>query len=183
MNIYDFSVKTAGGKSVPLSRYEGQILLVVNTASKCGFTPQYEELERLYQSYKDQGLQILAFPCNQFHGQEPGSDDSIQSFCSLTYGVTFPVMAKIDVNGPNASGLYRYLTSHTDFKGFDHSHPLSGRLEEILEKEAPDYKKTGDIKWNFTKFLIGRDGEIRSRFEPTAPIHVIKEEIESLLKS
>ncbi len=181
MNIYDFSVKAADGKSVPLSDYEGQVLLIVNTASKCGFTPQYEELEKLYQSYKDQGIQILAFPCNQFHGQEPGTDDSIQSFCSLTYGVTFPVMAKIDVNGPNASALYRYLTAHTEFKGFDPSHPLAGRLDEILEKEMPDYKETGDIKWNFTKFLISRDGQIQSRFEPTTSIQKIREEIESLL--
>ncbi len=141
--IYDFSVKNKKGEDVSLSQYEGKVVLVVNTASKCGFTPQFEGLEELWKKYKDQGLVILGFPCNQFANQDPGSDEQIQEFCSLNYGVTFPIMKKIDVNGDNADPLFKWLKSQK--KG------LLG----------------SKIKWNFTKFLVNKNGEVVKRFSPT----------------
>ena len=141
--IYDFTARTADGSPAPLADYRGKVLLIVNTASKCGFTPQYEGLEALYRKHQDQGLVVLAFPCNQFGGQEPGDAAEIASFCALTYDVTFPVLAKIDVNGPSADPLYAFLT-----------HEKRGLLGSAA------------IKWNFTKFLIGRDGRVLARFEP-----------------
>ena len=142
-SLYDFTAQTADGSPAPLADYRGKVLLIVNTASKCGFTPQYEGLEALYRKYKDQGLVVLGFPCNQFGAQEPGSAEEIANFCTLTYDVTFPVLAKIDVNGPSADPLYQYLT-----------HEKRGLLGS-----------TG-IKWNFTKFLVGRDGKVLERFAP-----------------
>lgn len=145
--FYSFSVKDAGGQSVSMSDYKGKVVLVVNVASKCGFTPQYDGLEALYKKYKDQGLMILGFPSNQFGGQEPGSNEEIQNFCKVNYGVTFPVMSKVDVNGSEAIPLYKWLKS-----------------------SAPGVLGTEAIKWNFTKFLVGRDGKVIDRFAPkTAP--------------
>ena len=144
-SIYDFTVTAADGSPAPLSAYRGKVLLIVNTASKCGFTPQYEGLEALWRKHRDQGLVVLGFPCNQFGAQEPGDAEQIASFCSLTYGVTFPVLAKIDVNGPKADPLYAFLT-----------HEKRGLLG------------SAGIKWNFTKFLLGRDGEVLERFAPAA---------------
>jgi glutathione peroxidase len=141
MNVYDFKAKTIDGKEISLADFKGKTLLIVNVASKCGFTPQYEGLEKLYTSYKDKGFTILGFPCNQFGSQEPGSEADIQSFCSLTYGVDFPMFAKVDVNGSDAHPLYKYLT-----------HDKPG----ILGTEA--------IKWNFTKFLIDKTGEPVKRY-------------------
>ena len=141
-SIYDFTAKTLGGQDVSLADYKGQILLVVNTASKIGFTPQYEGLEKLYEEYKDKGLVILGFPCNQFGAQEPGDASEIGAFCTKNYGVSFPMFAKIDVNGPNAHPLYTYL-----------KHEKSGLLGSR-------------IKWNFTKFLIDKDGKVVERFAP-----------------
>ncbi len=141
MNVYDFKAKTIDGKEISLDVYKGKTLLIVNVASKCGFTPQYEGLEKLYKDYQAKGLEILGFPCNQFGHQEPGTEAEIQSFCSLTYGVSFPMFAKVDVNGDDAHPLYKYLT-----------HDKPG----ILGTEA--------IKWNFTKFLIGKDGEPLKRY-------------------
>jgi glutathione peroxidase len=143
--LYDFTATKADGSPVPLADYRGKVLLIVNTASQCGFTPQYEGLEALHRQYGDQGLVVLGFPCNQFGGQEPGDAAQIASFCALTYDVTFPVLAKIDVKGPKADPLYAWLT-----------HQKRGLLG------------TADIKWNFTKFLIGRDGAVLARFAPTA---------------
>ena len=140
--IYDFTVEDGNGKSISLSDYKGKVLLIVNTASKCGFTPQYKGLQELYEQLRDKGLEILAFPCNQFANQESGSNEEIQQFCQLNFGVTFKVFAKIDVNGKNSHPLYKYLRSKT-----------GTRLGSM-------------IKWNFTKFLIGRDGSIIKRFEP-----------------
>uniref|UniRef100_A0AB33JJD7 Glutathione peroxidase n=2 Tax=unclassified Prevotella TaxID=2638335 RepID=A0AB33JJD7_9BACT len=143
--IYDYSVKDKKGNDVSLSQYKGKVILVVNTASKCGLTPQFEGLETLWKELKDSGLQIIGFPCNQFANQDSGSDDQIQEFCSLNYGVTFPIMKKIKVNGEDADPLYKWLKSQK--RGF----------------------LTSAIKWNFTKFLINKHGEVVSRFSPTTP--------------
>ncbi len=158
MSVYDYSAKTLDGQDASLADYRGQVLLIVNTASKCGFTPQYEGLEGLYQAYKDKGFTVLAFPCNQFGAQEPGNAEEIANFCSLTYDVTFPVLAKIDVNGPQAHPLYAYL-----------KHEQKGLLG------------TEGIKWNFTKFLIGRDGKVVERFAPTTKPEDLKLAVEALL--
>ena len=141
--IYDFTVKDIGGDPVPLDHYQGKVLLVVNTASECGFTPQYKGLEALYRKYRDRGFEVLGFPCNQFGGQEPGSEAQIAAFCTSKYDVTFPLFAKVDVNGDNASPLYRYL-----------KHAKPGLLG------------TEVIKWNFTKFLVDREGKVVARYAP-----------------
>ena len=157
-NVYDFSAQTLDGKPAPLAEHRGQVLLIVNTASKCGFTPQYEGLEALWRAYKDKGLVVLGFPCNQFGAQEPGDAAEIASFCSLTYDVSFPMMAKVDVNGPGADPLYAWL-----------KHEKKG----LLGSEG--------IKWNFTKFLVGRDGKVAGRFAPTDKPESLKSAIEALL--
>ena len=157
MGFYDFTAQTLEGKPAPLSDYRGKVVLIVNTASKCGFTPQYEGLEGLWRKYKDRGLTILGFPCNQFGGQEPGNADEIASFCSLTYDVSFPMMSKIDVNGPKADPLYVYLK---DQKG--------GLLG-------------ASIKWNFTKFLVDKSGKVAGRFAPTDTPKSLETAIEKLL--
>ncbi|ENZ83849.1 MULTISPECIES: glutathione peroxidase [Caulobacter] len=158
MSVYDYSAKTLDGQDVSLADYRGQVLLIVNTASKCGFTPQYEGLEALYKAYKDRGFTVLAFPCNQFGAQEPGNAEEIANFCSLTYDVTFPVMSKIDVNGADAHPLYRFL-----------------------KKEQKGLLGTEAIKWNFTKFLIGKDGQVVERFAPTVKPEDLKVAVEALL--
>jgi glutathione peroxidase len=156
--VYDFSANSLDGKPVSLRDYTGQVLLVVNTASKCGFTPQYEGLEALYQKYRDRGLTVLGFPCNQFGAQEPGSAEEIGSFCQKNYGVSFPLFEKIDVNGDAAHPLYRWLKSNA--KG-------------VLGSEG--------IKWNFTKFLIDRQGRVVDRFAPTTKPEDLKTNVEALL--
>lgn len=180
MNVYDFKVKKMDGNEVNLRDYEGKVLLIVNTASKCGFTPQFAELEALYQNYKGKGFTVLGFPCNQFKEQDPGSNEEIMEFCTRNYGVTFPMFAKIDVNGPNAAPLFQFLTSHTKFEGFDMSHPIGPVLDELLSKDG-DYKADNQIKWNFTKFLITKTGEISKRFEPTTTPAQMESSIQSLL--
>ncbi len=166
MNIYDFSVKTQDNREVSLSDYKGKVLLIVNTATGCGFTPQYDELQNLYDEFKDKGLEILDFPCNQFGEQAPGDDAEIHSFCTGRYGITFPQFSKVEVNGENAIPLYKWLTENTKFEGFGMS-PMSMILSGVVKKTDKDYKNNGNIKWNFTKFLINRNGEIVARFEPT----------------
>ena len=156
--ITDFTVKSAGGAPVDLSAYAGQVLLIVNTASKCGFTPQYEGLEALYRKFKDRGFAVLAFPCNQFGAQEPGDAAEIASFCTVTYDVTFPLFAKIDVNGPGADPLF-----------------------DRLKKDAPGLMGSRGIKWNFTKFLIGRDGKTIRRYGPQTTPAAIEADIATLL--
>ncbi len=179
MGIYDFKIKAQDGSEVALSDYKGKVLLIVNTATGCGFTPQYDELQDLYELHQKDGLEILDFPCNQFAGQAPGSDEEIHSFCTGRYGITFPQFAKIDVNGENAIPLYRYLTEHTTFAGF--SGPMGLMLKGVVKKMDKDYKNNGNIKWNFTKFLIDRNGEIAARFEPTESLDTVKEKVEELL--
>ncbi len=166
MTIYDFKVKARNGEEVSLADYKGKVLLIVNTATGCGFTPQYDELQDLYETYKEQGFEILDFPCNQFGEQAPGNDAEIHTFCTGRYGITFPQFAKIDVNGENAIPLYQWLTKNTKFNGFGKS-PMAFILSGVVKKADKDYKNNGKIKWNFTKFLIDRNGEIVARFEPT----------------
>jgi len=157
MNIYDFSAKTIDGQEKSLADYKGKTLLIVNTASKCGFTPQYEGLEKLYQTYKDQGFTVLGFPCNQFNNQDPGTNEEISEFCQTNYGVNFPMFSKIDVNGEDAHPLFKFLTSEQ--KGI----------------------VTKNIKWNFTKFLVNKDGDVLERFAPQTKPENIKEDIEKVL--
>ena len=180
-SIYDFTVKTSKGEEKKLSDYKGKVLLVVNTASKCGFAPQYKELQELYEKYKDRGFEILGFPCNQFAGQEPGSNEEVQQFCQKNYGVTFPIFEKGDVRGDTAQPLFKYLTEQQGFKGFDESDPLAGKLKEALEQHFPEYLEGDSIKWNFTKFLVDREGKVVARFEPTKNPADIAPEIEKLL--
>lgn len=179
MNIYDFSVKTQDGGEVNLSDYKGKVLLVVNTATGCGFTPQYDELQDIYDEFKDKGLEILDFPCNQFGEQAPGDDEEIHSFCTGRYGITFPQFSKVDVNGENAIPLFKWLTENTKFEGFG-KNPMSLILTGVVKKMDKDYKNNGNIKWNFTKFLIDRNGEIVARFEPT-DMKALKEKIKECL--
>lgn len=157
-SIADFTVTTNRGQPLDLKDKLGTVLLVVNTASKCGFTPQYDGLENLYQTYKDQGFEVLGFPCNQFGAQEPGNADEIAEFCKVNFGVTFPLMAKVEVNGSGASPLYDWM-----------------------KREAPGIMGLNSIKWNFTKFLIGRDGKVVKRYGPTDAPERIAKDIERLL--
>ena len=180
-NVYDFEAKDMKGNMVSLKKYEGKVLLIVNTATACGFTPQYEGLEKLYKKYSEQGLVILDFPCNQFKNQAPGSEEEIASFCSLNYGVTFPQFSKIMVNGGEAHPLYQYLKEQKGFEGFDAGHKLTPVLDKMLSEEDPDYKKSPDIKWNFTKFLVDRSGNVTERFEPTTDLDKVEESIKALL--
>lgn len=157
-SIYDFEAKDINGKIKKLSEFKGSALLVVNTASKCGFTPQFDGLEKLYKSYNEKGFQVLGFPCNQFGSQEPGDENEIKNFCNLTYNVTFPMFSKVDVNGNNAHPLYKYL-----------------------KKNSKGFLGTEFIKWNFTKFLIGKNGEVLKRYAPTDTPDDIAKDLEELL--
>ena len=179
MNVYDFTVKTRKGEEVPLSNYKGKALLIVNTATGCGFTPQYKELQEIYDAHKDDGLEILDLPCNQFADQAPGTDEEIHTFCTSRFGITFPQFAKCDVNGENAIPLYQYLTANTSFDGF--SGPAGLMLSGVVKKMDKDYKNNGNIKWNFTKFLIDREGNIVERIEPTTSMQKVKEKVELVL--
>ena len=181
-DIYGFTVKDIKGNDVSLADYKGKVLLIVNVASKCGLTPQYEGLEALYQKYKDQGLEILAFPCNQFLGQEPGTNDEIQSFCSLTYNVTFPIFDKIDVNGENESPLYTYLKAQAPFAGYPEGGEEFGDiLTQIHQQTGTGFENGDAIKWNFGKFLVSRDGKTIIRFEPMVTPDMMEEAIEGMI--
>jgi glutathione peroxidase len=176
-DTYEFTVTGADGSKVPLRDYEGKVLLVVNVASKCGLTPQYEGLEALYREDAARGLEILGFPCNQFKGQEPGTDEEIQEFCKTTYDVTFPVFSKIEVNGPEAEPLYQYLRAQApgDFG------PQYGGFYDAISKIRPEAVGTDEVKWNFTKFLIGRDGTVIKRYEPSVLPADIQADLENYL--
>ena len=179
--VYEFSVEDRKGKDVSLKEYSNEVLLIVNTATKCGFTPQYEELEKLYEKYHQQGFEILDFPCNQFGQQAPGTDDSIHEFCKLNYGTDFPRFKKVKVNGPDAEPLFLFLQEQKGFAGWNMEHPLAHILDDMLSKQDADYKSKADIKWNFTKFLVNKKGQVISRFEPTESIASIETQIEELL--
>ena len=181
--IYDIMVKDMDGSDVSLANYKGKVLLIVNVASKCGLTPQYEGLEALYQKYKDQGLEILAFPCNQFLEQEPGTNEEIQSFCSLNYNVTFPLFDKIDVNGEAESPLYTYLKEQAPFKGYpEGSEEFAAMLDEIHQKTGTGFDQGDAIRWNFGKFLVSKDGKTILRFEPMVTPDMMEEAIQEFLK-
>ena len=181
--IYDITVKDMDGSKVSLANYKGKVLLIVNVASKCGLTPQYEGLEALYQKYKDQGLEILAFPCNQFLGQEPGTNEEIQSFCSLNYNVTFPLFDKIDVNGEAESPLYTYLKEQAPFKGYpEGTEEFATMLDEIHQKTGTGYDQGDAIRWNFGKFLVSKDGKTILRFEPMVTPDMMEEAIQKMLE-
>jgi len=178
MSIYDYSVKDRQGNDVSMSQFQGKVMLIVNTATGCGFTPQYEGLEKLYETYHEQGLEILDFPCNQFGNQAPGNDEEIHEFCTFKYKTQFDQFKKVDVNGANEEPLFGYLKSQKGFEGFD----LKGMiLAPIVKKMDPDYKNNSNIKWNFTKFLVDRDGNVIERFEPTVTPEKIEEKIKKLL--
>ncbi len=179
--VYEFSVKDRRGSMVSLKEYSNEVLLIVNTAIKCGFTPQYEELEQLYEKYHSQGFEVLDFPCNQFGQQAPGTDESIHNFCKLTYGTEFPRFKKVKVNGDDADPLYKFLKEQKGFAGWDEAHPLYPVLDKMLSEADPNYKETSDIKWNFTKFLVNKKGQVVARFEPTKSMDEIAQEIEALL--
>ncbi len=181
-NVLDFTVKDRKGNDVALSDYKGKVLLIVNTATKCGFTPQYEELEALYKVYKDKGLEILDFPCNQFGNQAPGTNEEIAQFCSLNYGTEFPQFKKIEVNGENEDPLFTFLKKEKGFEGFDLNHPIGKLLADMMSKADPDYASKPDIKWNFTKFLVDKEGNVVARYEPTHDIKLIEQDIIQILK-
>lgn len=181
MSIYDFIVNDRHGQEVSLDQYEGKVLLIVNTATQCGFTPQYDALQDLYEKYSPEGFVILDFPCNQFGNQAPGTDNEIYTFCESNYGISFPTFSKIEVNGSNAHPLYQYLVSQKGFAGFDESHPIAPKLIPMLTENDPDFMNKPSIKWNFTKFLIDRKGNVVERFEPTADMFLIGDRIRELL--
>jgi len=180
MGIYDFSIRKMDGTEVPMSDYKGKVLLIVNTATGCGFTPQYEDLQKIYDEFQAKGLEILDFPCNQFKEQAPGSDEEIHAFCKGRFGITFPQFSKVDVIGENASPLFRYLSENTKFEGLGHS-PKGLAVAALAKGMDKDYKNNGNVKWNFTKFLISRDGEILARFEPTADMKKVRDAVEKAL--
>lgn len=181
-SVHDFTVTDNQGKQVSLANYKGKVLLIVNTATHCGFTPQYNDLDSLYDAYAAKGLEILDFPCNQFGAQAPGSDEEIQQFCTTNFNTQFPRFHKIEVNGENEDPLYTFLKSKKGFAGFDPNHPLTRILHGMFSRADADYAKKPDIKWNFTKFLIDKDGNVVARFEPTATKETLAPAIEALLK-
>ena len=179
MSIYDYKVKNGKGEEISLEEYKGKVLLIVNTATGCGFTPQYKGLEELYEKYHEQGLEILDFPCNQFGNQAPGTDEEIHEFCTFKYHTQFEQLAKVDVNGENESPVWTYLKSQQGFKGFD---GLKGKiLIPVAKAMDPDYKNNSNIKWNFTKFLVDREGNVVERFESTIEPEKIENKIKELI--
>ena len=180
MSLYDYTVKDRKGNEVSLEQYRDKVVLVVNTATGCGFTPQYKELEEMYEKYHDQGLEILDIPCNQFAGQTPGTDEEIHEFCTLRYNTQFPQMKKSDVNGENELPLYTWLKSQKGFEGFGKS-PMALAMSAMLKTIDKDYKHNPDIKWNFTKFLVDRSGNVVARFEPTHSMADVDAAVKALL--
>ena len=180
MSYYDYQVTAQDGSVVSLKDYEGKVLLIVNTATGCGFTPQYDDLERIYAKYRDQGFEVLDFPCNQFANQAPGTDEEIHQFCTLKFGTEFPQFKKVDVNGDNAEPLFADLAAEIPFAGFG-----KGLKAKALEKfTTANNKQFGDkayIKWNFTKFLVNRDGALVARFEPTTEMDEVEKAVAALL--
>ena len=179
--FYDIKVTNDAGQEVSLGDYRGQVLLIVNTATRCGFTPQYEELEALYEKYHAAGLEILDFPCNQFGQQAPGTISEIHQFCTANFNIQFPQFDKIDVNGPNASPLFTFLKAQQGFGGFDSADERGKFMDQMLRRQDADYDKKADIKWNFTKFLVSRDGRVVRRFEPTDKMSNVEMAIEAEL--
>ncbi|MBP5564395.1 MAG: glutathione peroxidase [Lachnospiraceae bacterium] len=180
MGFYDLSVTAADGSEVSMKDYENKVVLVVNTATGCGFTPHYKPLEEMYEKYHDQGLEIVDVPCNQFAGQTPGTDEEIHEFCQLKYNTQFPQMKKSDVNGENAIELFKYLKSQKGFEGFGKG-PKALAMSTMLKGIDKDYKNNPEIKWNFTKFIVNRQGEVVARFEPTVDMKEVAACVASLM--
>jgi len=180
MGFYDYSVTDMEGKEISMKEFEGKVVLVVNTATGCGFTPHYEDIEAMFEKYHDQGFEVLDVPCNQFAGQTPGTDEEIHEFCTLHYNTLFPQMTKSDVNGENALPLFTWLKSQKGFEGFGKG-PKAMMMAALLKKIDRDYKNNPDIKWNFTKFVIDRQGNVAARFEPTAKMSDVEAFVAGLL--
>ena len=175
-NVYDFTVKDRKGNETKLNDYAGKVLLIVNTATGCGFTPHYEPLEAMYKEFRDRGFEILDFPCNQFAGQAPGSEDEIHEFCTLKFGTEFPQFAKIDVNGETADPLFAYLATEKPFAGFGKG-LKNAALNKFSEMNNSKFGDKAYIRWNFTKFLVNREGQVIARFEPTADMAAVREAV------
>ncbi|MCP1307184.1 glutathione peroxidase [Paenibacillus tyrfis] len=181
MSIYSFQANNIRGQEVSLEQYEGKVVLIVNTASKCGFTSQYADLQKLYEKFRDQGLVILGFPCNQFGEQEPGSSEDVHTFCQLNYGVSFPLFEKVNVRGSEKHPLFAYVTEQAPFEGFDLDQSAGKMLSAFLQEKQPELLAGDDIKWNFTKFLVNREGKVVKRFESTVDPLDIEPAVEALL--
>lgn len=181
MTIYDFKVLDRKGNEVDLADYRGKVLLVVNTATGCGFTPHYAPLEEMYEKFHDQGFEVLDFPCNQFGAQAPGTIAEIHEFCTATFAIEFPQFDKIDVNGDGEHPLFSYLKARQGFGGFNTEDPMGKRMDEMLKRRDADYASKSDIKWNFTKFLVTADGRVVKRYEPTHKMADIEADISALL--
>lgn len=181
MNIFDFKVMSRSGVETSLEEYKGKVILIINSATECGFTPQYDDLQDMYEKYGDDDFIILDFPCNQFANQAPGTDEEIASFCDARFGIKFPIFSKINVNGDDASPLFTYLKGEQGFKGFDLLTEQGAFMDQILKKIDPDYASNSDIKWNFTKFLIDREGKVVNRFEPTEDMMDVEQRVRDLL--
>ncbi|MBR2552584.1 MAG: glutathione peroxidase [Erysipelotrichaceae bacterium] len=180
MGFYDYTVTNRHGEKVSLKDFEGKVVLVVNTATGCGFTPQYEPIEKMYEELHEKGFEVLDIPCNQFAGQTPGTDEEIHEFCTLKYHTQFPQMKKSDVNGENALPLYAFLKEQKGFEGFGKG-PMAFAMSAMLKKINKNYASNPDIKWNFTKFVVDRKGNVVARFEPTADMKLVRSCVESLL--
>ncbi|BBH20307.1 glutathione peroxidase [Paenibacillus baekrokdamisoli] len=181
MSIYEFQATTINGTPIELSAYRGQVLLIINTASKCSYSRQFADLQSLYESHREQGFEILGFPCNQFNQKEPGSNTEVQAFCEIDYGVTFPLFEKIDVRGSSAHPLFQYLTQQSPFQGFDTQTVGGQTMQDFLQEKYPEIYAGDGVKWNFSKFLIDRNGLVKARFEtPTEP-HELEPAIDLLL--
>ena len=178
--VYDFKVKDRKGNEVSLNEYAGKVLLIVNTATGCGFTPHYEPLEAMYKEFRDKGFEILDFPCNQFANQAPGSEDEIHDFCTLKFGTEFPQFAKIDVNGENADPLFAWLATEKPFNGFGRG-LKNAALNKFASMNNKKYGEKTYIGWNFTKFLIDREGKVIARFEPTEDMENVKAAVAAVL--
>ena len=180
MSIYDYSVPTPKGEEISLKDYEGKVILIVNTATGCGFTPHYKPIEEMYEQFHDKGFEVIDIPCNQFAGQTPGTDEEIHEFCQLKYKTQFPQMKKSDVNGENELPLFTYLKSQKGFEGFGKA-PTALVMSKMLSKQDKEYASKPDIKWNFTKFVVDREGNVVKRFEPTADMKEVRKFVESLI--
>lgn len=180
MNIYDFNVINLKGEDVSLEKYKGKVLMIINTATGCGFTPQYKDLQEIYEKFHEKGLEIIDIPCNQFAGQAPGTDEEIHKFCTLNFGTKFPQMKKSNVNGEEALPLYKYLKKEQGFNGFGNG-PQALAMNLMLKKIDKDYKNNAEIKWNFTKFVADREGNVIKRFEPTESMKEVEKFIENLM--
>ena len=180
MSIYDFTLTDGKGNAVSMEQFRGKVLLIVNTATGCGFTPQYEQLEDMYAKYRERGFEIIDVPCNQFAGQTPGTDEEIHDFCTIRFGTEFPQMKKSDVNGENALPLFTYLKERKGFEGFGKG-PAALAMSAMLKTIDRNYKTNPDIKWNFTKFLVDREGNVVARFEPTHDMKKVDAAVAALL--